>query len=118
MIGVIFKNWGYIVLTVIFFSLGAYISFKIQGIKIDKLKVEKRQIELELSQCAEANKVNKETIDNLTQDIKNANQLCLKRMRIKDQTFKKIQLIDKIERGTDEANTGDDLLDALDGMFK
>jgi predicted Holliday junction resolvase-like endonuclease len=121
----LWNKWKYIVIALLCFVIGATIAYKIQGFRIKRLEIEKKQLQMELASCMEANKANQETITSLRQDIKKANQLCLKRLNIRQQMIKKIQQIDKIDKietgGIEEKNekdTSDDaLLDALNRMY-
>lgn len=112
----ILKNWKYIVFSMIFLAVGFAIAWRIQGVRIDRLQTKINQQQIELAQCVDANRINQQTITVLQNETKKANQVCLSRIRIKEQTIKKIQKIEKMETKNEDSGS-DPLLDALNGMY-
>ncbi len=99
-----FRNWKYILLGIVFFSAGAYLSWQIQETKIYRLKAEVQRQKEHLKQCNTANESNQRTISALQSEIKKANRLCARRLRMKERTLKRLQEIEKI--GIKEQPTG------------
>jgi len=121
-IGLIIKNWQYILFGAAFFAAGVYLAWHIQGIKIDRLKAEGLRLKAELKQCVSANESAQKTISSLQSEIKKANKLCKARLDIKEKVIKRIQEIDTLnpeqEGENNEKNTGDRILFKLNRMFR
>jgi len=83
------KNYIYILFGIVFFTVGAYLSWQIQAIKIDKLKNE-------LQQCVSANENNQKIISMLQLENKKANKLCAARLGVRKRTLKRLQEIEKL----------------------
>jgi len=120
-IGLIIKNWKYILFGAAFFVAGVYLAWQIQGIKINRLKAEGLRLKAELKQCVSANESAQKTISSLQSEIKKANKLCKARLDIKEKVIKRIQEIDTLkeqEGENNEKNTGDPILFKLNRMFR
>ena len=93
-------------------------AWKIQGIRLDSCKKNE-------AVCLTANAENQATITAQKTEIAKLDQSCSARINGKDKTIKKLKEINSLKGGTtdDKATTGaggsgDDILDALGGMFK
>lgn len=99
------------------FVIGAILfggsAWKIQGIRVDRLKGE-------VSICKEANLTNVQTIDTLKADIAKQDKTCQARLASKDSTINNLRSIDDLKGKKDDKGkvTSDDpILNHLNGMF-
>lgn len=118
LIGFALKNWKYLLISAVSLFAGFTIAWKMQELKVVKLESELKSIKQELSQCREALESNLGTIENLKKEIWQAEALCKKRLKTKEETLRALQRIDELgERKDEKGHTVDTMLDALRGMF-
>ena len=85
-----------------------------------------KAVKVELQAAKDANQTNQETIKNLKDETENLNKSCTARIQTKDKTIRKLKEIDSLKPGeVNDAtgnnsvggNSGDSILDALNGMW-
>ena len=91
------KNWKYILIVLTLLSAGFYAAWQIQGIRVEKLKLEASRLQADVAVCQEANKINQETIGKLKKELADAAKVCAKRLKINDRKADRIRQIDEIK---------------------
>jgi len=121
MIGfLIFRILKYLLIGALFFAIGFKSAWYIQGLKIEKIRLEAKKLEEALKQCEGANESNLKTIESLKLELSKANRLCSARAKIHRQTIKRLQEIDALEpksEGGNETYSSDPILLELNRMF-
>jgi len=121
MIGfLIFRILKYLLIGALFFAIGFKSAWYIQGLKIEKIRLDAKKLEEALKQCEGANESNLKTIESLKLELSKANRLCSARAKIHRQTLKRLQEIDALEpksEGGNETNSSDPILLELNRMF-
>jgi Mg2+ and Co2+ transporter CorA len=121
MIGfLIFRILKYLLIGALFFAIGFKSAWYIQGLKIEKIRLEAKKLEEALKQCEGANESNLKTIESLKLELSKANRLCSARAKIHRQTLKRLQEIDALEpksEGGNETYSSDPILLELNRMF-
>jgi hypothetical protein len=110
----------YLLIGALFFAIGFKSAWYIQGLKIEKMRLDAKKLEEALKQCEGANESNLKTIESLKFELSKANRLCNARTRIYRQTIKKLQEIDALEpksEGGNETYSSDPILFDLNRMF-
>jgi len=125
MIGfLIFRILKYLLIGALFFAIGFKSAWYIQGLKIEKIRLDAKKLEEALKQCEGANESNLKTIESLKLELSKANRLCSARTRIYRQTLKRLQEIDALEPNVLETKSeggnetySDSILFELNRMF-
>lgn len=121
MIGfLIFRILKYLLIGALFFAIGFKSAWYIQGLKIEKIRLDAKKLEEALKQCEGANESNLKTIESLKLELSKANRLCSARAKIHRQTLKRLQEIDALEpksEGGNETYSSDPILLELNRMF-
>jgi hypothetical protein len=78
-------------------AIGSAGSWKIQGVRIDSLKVEATKLQQENKACAEANAANVVTVGKLKSEVARAGKLCNARVAAKNDLMARLQRIDEIQ---------------------
>jgi hypothetical protein len=115
-----FRILKYLLIGALFFTIGFKSAWYIQGLKIEKMRLDAKKLEEALKQCEGANESNLKTIESLKFELSKANRLCSARARIYRQTIKKLQEIDALEvksEGGNETYSSDPILLELNRMF-
>ena len=114
--------WPYLVAAII----GAAFAGWVQQVRINGVKATLTVKQEELKTCKGANETNVAAISSLTVERDNAVKACDVRIRLKEKTMSKIRRIDSLKPGvtgnetnsnSGGSNTGDPILDDLNGMF-
>jgi hypothetical protein len=98
-------------------------TWKIQGMRLDRAKLNLEQSQSQVVACQDANKSGQATIGALKKEIANAQSVCAVRLKVKENTIRTMKEIDDIkpkkvnnEKDSNVA-TGDVILDMLNSMF-
>ena len=78
-------------------AIGAAGAWKIQGVRIDGLKVDMARLTQENTACADANASSVSTIGKLREEISGAANLCKSRVAAKNDLVSRLQRIDSIQ---------------------
>ncbi|MDM7320233.1 MAG: hypothetical protein P3W91_000725 [Fervidobacterium sp.] len=97
--------------------VGVVVGF-VAGWKIreDRIKL----FETKLKQCEDVNIQNQKTIEELKQALEKQAKACAKRVKMKEETIKRLKEIDELKPGGNENESGshnDTILDELNSMF-
>lgn len=120
------RNWKYILIVLALMSAGFYAAWQIQGIRVEKLKVEVSRLQADVAACQNANATNQETIKNLKSEVEGVNKLCSSRLKAKDNLIGRFRYIDglktkAVEIKSDEKNVSaavdDPVLHELNRLF-
>lgn len=113
------KAWPYLLAA----GAGAIIAWQIQGIRIGSMQNDIAKLTDQVKVCQNANATSEATIKSLRTEIKNASDVCSKRINAKNKILQDIQAIDSIkvpnedkEKPPDDG-AADPLLAALNGMY-
>jgi replicative DNA helicase len=132
------KNWKVIIIALVTLVTSAAAAYYIQELRVKSLENRLKAEEIKLKEYEQANKKSQETITKLETEIKKANNLCQKRLAIKDRTIKALKKIDNIhavadlctcpvgvdprvypeDSSTDEKDTIDPILTELNSLFR
>jgi len=115
-----FRILKYLFIGALFFAIGFKSAWYIQGLKIEKVKLEVKKLEEALKQCEMANESNLKTISALKLELVKANKLCSARAKVYRQTIKRLQEIDALEpksEGGNETDSSDPILLELNRLF-
>jgi len=110
----------YLLIGALFFAIGFKSAWYIQGLKIEKMRLDAKKLEEALKQCEMANESNLKTISALKFEVSKANRLCSARAKVYRHTIKRLQEIDALEpksEGGNETNSSDPILLELNRMF-
>jgi len=123
MVGLLFwRVLKYLLIGALFFAIGFKSAWYLQGLKIEKIKLEEKKLQEALKQCEEANESNLKTISDLKLELSKANRLCSARAKIHRHMIKRLQEIDALEpnpksEGENETDSSDPILLELNRMF-
>jgi len=126
MIGLLsWRFLNFLLIGALFFAIGFKSAWYIQGLKIEKIRLDAKKLEEALKQCEGANESNLKTIESLKLELSKANRLCSARAKIHRQTLKRLQEIDALEpnalepksEGGNETDSSDPILLELNRMF-
>ena len=126
MIGLLsWRFLNFLLIGALFFAIGFKSAWYIQGLKIEKIRLDAKKLEEALKQCEGANESNLKTIEYLKLELSKANRLCSARVKIHRQTLKRLQEIDALEpnalepksEGGNETYSSDHILLELNRMF-
>ena len=121
MIGLLsLKIFKYLLIGALFFAIGFKSAWYIQGLKIEKMRLDAKKLEEALKQCEGANESNLKTISALKFEVSKANRLCSARVKTYRHTIKRLQEIDALEpksEGGNETDSSDIILLELNRMF-
>jgi hypothetical protein len=95
------RNWKYILIVFALIAAGFYA--QIQGIRVEKIKIEVSRLQADIAACQDANKSNQKTITSLISEIENSQSLCNSRLGTKDKVIKRLQKIDSLKVNTPKA---------------
>lgn len=106
--------------------IGGIVVGKVKQLQIDAVKLELAKTQQELTVCQDVNQASQATIGSLKTELQSAQKSCTTRLRQKERTAAEITRIDGLKPGvkvnetnanTGGSDTGDPILDALNGMF-
>jgi len=117
-----FRILKYLLIGALFFAIGFKSAWYIQGLKIEKMRLDAKKLEEALKQCESANESNLKTISALKLEVAKANRLCSARAKIHRQILRRLQEIDVLEpnpksEGGNETDSSDPILLELNRLF-
>ena len=102
-----YKLYFYGAIVVLFLSLLGYNWY---------LRVEIKSLKADYKLCNDANISNMDVIRKMNSDIKKSETLCEKRLKLKEETLRKIKKITEL-KGDDESSSNDPVLNLLNKMW-
>ncbi len=108
------RNWKYILIVLALMSAGFYAAWQIQGIRVEKLKLEASRLQADVAVCQEANKTNQGAIKRLGTEVKSAHAMCSSRIKTKDSLIARLKNIDELEIKTQETMKDEKSITAVD----
>jgi hypothetical protein len=112
------KNWKLIIISLVTLVTSATAAWYIQELRIKNLENRLKAEDIKLNEYEQANKKSQETITKLEIEIKRANNLCQKRLAIKDRTIKALKKIDNIHAVANLCACPEDSSKVVQGLFK
>lgn len=102
-------------------SLSGYAVYKLEQGRIETLKAQVTMKDADIKVCRDVNKTNQDAIAKITEERDSNTKLCERRMATQGAVIRKLQSIDYLKGGinneTVTTGSGDDVLDALNGLF-
>lgn len=89
-------------------AAGVALAWWIQGIRIEKFKIQDSKFKTEITACQEANQTNQKTLMSLKKEITDTNTLCSSRLSVKDKVIERLKYIDGLKPAKQIANKAGD----------
>ena len=98
------KNWKYILIVLSLMSAGFYAAWYVQGIRVEYVKSEIRNLKSQIEKCQDTNTMNQETIGKLKNEVEDTQNLCESRLRKKDTIITRLRRIDALKSESPKDN--------------